>query len=69
MEKNKFLINKVYLKGLLEVLTIIYLGGTEFVNIMVEKGEHQDNIYIIEEEPAPENETGELSEEELNKLI
>jgi len=48
MKKNKLEIKKIPLKDFIETLIDILNKDVDFVNMVVEKGDHQDNIWIIE---------------------
>lgn len=69
---------KIPLKGLIDALIALYDGGANYVDIMGETGEEQDEIglAIKEEYMAPDedmewidDEEEELDEEGLNNLI
>jgi len=47
MSKNKLEIKKVRLREFIETLMEIYESGIDYVNILVEKGNHQDSIWIV----------------------
>ena len=50
MNKNKQLeIKKIPLRGLIDMLINIYNNDVDYVNMMVEKGDHQDTIWLVED--------------------
>jgi len=69
MKKNKLEIKKIPLKDFIETLIDILNKDVDFVNMVVEKGDHQDNIWIIETVSEVEKESevnkGNINFEEL----
>ena len=69
MKKNKLEIKKIPLKDFIETLIDILNKDVDFVNMVVEKGDHQDNIRIIETVSEVEKESevnkGNINFEEL----
>jgi transcription initiation factor IIE alpha subunit len=51
---NRMEIKKIPVDMLLEVLTEIYNSGVDYVNMVVEKGPHQDNVWIIDSQQVEE---------------
>lgn len=52
--KKKIEIKKIPLEILIEILEEIYDSGVDFINIIVEKGDTQDHIWIMQGE-SPES--------------
>lgn len=62
MNKNRLEIKKIPLKGFIAMLMNIYENGIDCINMVVEKGDHQDSIWIVDD--VPENENIEIKKEE-----
>lgn len=43
-------IKKIPLQGFIDMLVELYNNGVDFVNMTVEKGDHQDSIWLTDEE-------------------
>lgn len=47
---NRIEIKKIPLETFIDTLMDLYNNGILYVNMMVEKGERQDNIWIVEDD-------------------
>jgi len=66
MNKNKQLeIKKIPLRGLIDMLINIYNNDVDYVNMMVEKGDHQDTIWLVEDNSKNQKYT-EIKKETIN---
>lgn len=54
--KNRVEIKKIPLEAFITTLMDLYNNGIVYVNMMVEKGDHQDSIWIVEDD-SPEKTT------------
>ena len=48
MKKSRVEIKKIPVKDLIETLIDILNNEVEFINLIVEKGNHQDSIWLVE---------------------
>jgi len=66
MNKNKQLeIKKIPLRGLIDMLINIYNNDVDYVNMVVEKGDHQDTIWLVEDNSKNQKYT-EIKKETIN---
>ena len=49
MKKNRTQIQKVPLRDFIDALVEIYNSGIESISMIVEKGDHQDSLWLIED--------------------
>ena len=47
--KNRLEIKKIHVKTFIETLMEIYNDGVEYFNMVVEKGENQDSLWVVED--------------------
>ena len=55
-KKNRVEIKKIPLDGFIDMLLELYHNGIDYVNMVVEKGDHQDSIWIVDEEDSEDKE-------------
>ena len=69
--KNIVVVKRVPLEDLLNLLAEVYDTGVDYVDIIIEKGKHQDSFYIVNAEDNfkknAENDSEPFSN--FNKLI
>jgi len=63
---EKITIKKIPLEGFIETLMDMYNNGVDFVNMVVEKGDRQDNIWITDEDAPKEEKKLELKEQNID---
>jgi hypothetical protein len=66
MKKNRLEIKKIPLEGFIDMLMDIYNNGVDYINMVVEKGDRQDNIWIMDEEAPKEEKKLELKEQNID---
>ena len=64
MKKSRLEIKKIPLKDFIETLVDILNNDVEYINLIVEKGNHQDNIWIVGDSESQENTV--INKEETN---
>ena len=67
MKKSRLEIKKIPLKDFIETLVDILNNDVEYINLIVEKGNHQDSIWLVEDtsNPPPINNTSSVNFEDL----
>jgi hypothetical protein len=69
MNKNKLEIKRIYLMDFISTLLNMYSNGTDVVNMIVEKGDHQDSIWFEEYTSKDKTETKDKRNVNFEELI
>ena len=67
---RKIEIKKIPLAGFIDMLVDLYNSGVDYANMIVEKGERQDSIWLVnEEDDASQKEQNKMELKETNANI